>query len=74
MQFLREEELRKEERKRAGARQGLRLAGVILLVVGFVLTAFLFFVAPGEPVWMIGGFPFGIGVVLLAFSLSGRSA
>lgn len=74
MQFMREEEERKIQRRRADARAAWRLGGVILIVVGLILTVFLQQIAPGEPVWIIGVFPLGIGGVLLAFSLFNRPA
>jgi hypothetical protein len=68
IEYLREEEAL-EERRRVGRReqmiQGNRLAGLILLVVGALVSVALRQLVPGLPVYLFGMVPFGIGVVLL---------
>lgn len=68
IQFLRDEQERKDARQQGEKRYGLQLGGAIGLVVGVVLSSFLAMIVPNGPMWLIGMFPVGVGVVLLAFS------
>lgn len=68
LQFMRDEERKKEDRKRAVARVGQRLGGTITLLVGMVLMMFLWHLVPAKPIWMVGLFPLCVGLALLTFS------
>jgi hypothetical protein len=68
IEYLREEE-RQEEARRAVQRQrmveGNRLAGSVVAVVGVTLLVALRYLVPGEPVFLLGLIPIGVGVVLM---------
>ena len=75
VEYLREEE-RLEERARVRQRdravEGTRLGGLILIAVGGMLAVALYQIVREVPVYLIGGIPFAIGVVLIAAPLLGR--
>ena len=67
LEQLRQDDAREEERHRAKAataRRGKLEGGFILIVLGAVLGVFLYYLAPGMALWMIGLMPALIGVVL----------
>ena len=74
LEYLREEE-RLDERRRARQRErmfeGNRLAGLILIVVGAVLSIALHQVIQALPIYLFGLIPIGVGIVLLLTSLKG---
>jgi hypothetical protein len=75
LEYMREEE-RQAERQRAERRrqmvEGNRLAGLILIAVGGVVTVGLMKIVPEMPVYILGMTPLAIGVVFLGLSLVGR--
>ena len=67
LEQLRQDDAREEERHRAKAataRRGKLEGGFILIVLGAALGVFLYYLAPGMALWMIGLMPTLIGVVL----------
>jgi peptidoglycan/LPS O-acetylase OafA/YrhL len=74
LEYLREEE-RLDEKRRAEQRvrmfEGNRLGGLILVVVGGVLTVTFYQLVPNMPVYLFGLIPIGIGLVLLVVSSTG---
>src|SRR5262245_20286121 len=77
IEYLREEE-RQEERRIAERQkrivEGNRVAGLILIAVGSVITVGLRKIVPDMPVYILGMTPLAIGVVFLGLSLFGRRA
>ena len=75
LEYLREEE-RQADRRRAEHRQriveGNRVAGLILIAVGGVITVGLRKIVPEMPVYILGMTPLAIGVVFLGLSLFSR--
>jgi hypothetical protein len=53
-------------------REGKRLGGLILTVVGGALALALYQIVREVPVYLIGFIPAGIGLVLLGVSLTSR--
>ena len=74
LEYLREEE-RLDEKRRAAQRdrmfEGNRLGGLILVVVGGVLSIALQQIIHELPIYLFGLIPIGIGIVLLLTSLKG---
>jgi Flp pilus assembly protein TadB len=68
--FIQDQEDRQRREQEREKIRGLRMGGVITAAVGVALTAFLFFVAPGEPVYFVGLIPLGVGLVLCFFGFS----
>ena len=54
--------------------RGLKMGGVITAAVGVALTVFLFGVAPGVPVYLMGLFPLGVGLAISYFGFSASLA
>lgn len=70
LEQLRQDDAKEEERQRAKTalmRRGKLEGGFIMIVLGAALSVFLYYLAPGTVLWMIGFMPALIGVVL-AFS------
>lgn len=65
-------ELERERAKAEAARHGMYGGAAIVLVVGILLTLFLYYLAPTQPIWLIGLMPFFVGVVLAVQSWLGR--
>ena len=61
LELMREKDLAVERRRR----EGLKLAGLIVAVVGLGLCIMLGLLVPQEPVWSVGLIPLLIGVALL---------
>jgi hypothetical protein len=75
VEYLQEDEKRTERNRaeqRERAVEGIRLGGLILLAVGGMLAVALYQIVREVPVYLIGGIPFGIGLVLLMTSLLNR--
>ena len=66
-----DQQRRDQEREKI---RGFRMGGVITTAVGVALTAFLFFIAPEEPVYLVGLIPLGVGLVLCYFGFSASEA
>src|SRR6185295_10187879 len=58
---LREQEQGREKRRR----EGMRLGGLVVSMVGLGLTVMLFFLVPKAPVWTVGLIPILVGTALL---------
>jgi hypothetical protein len=75
IEYLREEE-RLDERRRAEQRgrerEGIRLAGLILVAVGGTMIIAMYYVVRGIPVFLFGLIPLAIGLVFLGQSLVAR--
>lgn len=65
--LIREEEERKERRRAENLRMGLKLGGLITMVVGIALAIFLYYLVDDEPVYMVGLIPLLVGLVLALF-------
>jgi Flp pilus assembly protein TadB len=63
--LMREEETLRR-RKQA---DGEKLGGLITAAVGISLGIFLYFLAPGRPIFLFGGIPLAVGLMLLVHSL-----
>jgi hypothetical protein len=61
--MVRQEEREAQSRKR----EGLKLAGVILIAAGIGLAALLALLERSEPAWIIGGLPLLIGAALFVY-------
>lgn len=60
--------MREEDRQRHRRRiEGLKLGGLVTGAVGLALMVFLRQIVPDEQVFLVGGIPLLIGVVLLAY-------
>lgn len=66
-QLIEGQEARHDRRQRESQALGLRMGGWITTVVGIGLGAFLYFLVPDEPVWVVGLIPLLIGPVLVFF-------
>jgi Flp pilus assembly protein TadB len=75
VEYLREEE-RQEERRRleqaARVREGNRVGGLILIVVGAAVAVAFHQIVREVPIYLFGLIPFGIGLVLFTVSFTGR--
>ena len=69
IEFLREEERIKRQRRR----EGLKLGGLITLAVGIGLMIFLRAIERADPVFLVGLIPLLIGVVLTVYGYSSAS-
>jgi hypothetical protein len=63
LKLMNEEELQLQRRRL----EGIRLGGMITLVVGAGVMAFLYFLVKEEPVYWVGLIPLLIGLVLLVY-------
>ncbi len=72
--FVQDQEDRQRRDQEREKIRGLRMGGVITTAVGVALTAFLFFIAPEEPVYLVGLVPLGVGLVLCYFGFSASPA
>ncbi len=72
--FVQDQEDRQRRDQEREKIRGLRMGGVITTAVGVALTAFLFFIAPEEPVYLVGLMPLGVGLVLCYFGFSASPA
>jgi hypothetical protein len=63
LQMMHEEELQRQRRRL----EGIRLGGMITLVSGIGVMAFLYFLVKDEPVYWVGVIPALVGLVLLAY-------
>ena len=72
--FIQDQEDRQRRDQEREKIRGLRMGGVITTAVGVALTAFLFFIAPEEPVYLVGLVPLGVGLVLCYFGFSASPA
>jgi Flp pilus assembly protein TadB len=62
------EMIRQEEQDaRIRRREGVKLAGLILVAIGIGLAVMLALLERSEPAWIIGSIPFLIGVALLVY-------
>jgi hypothetical protein len=48
--------------------EGEKLGGLITAVVGVALAVFLYSLAPERPIYLVGGIPFSVGLMLLLHS------
>ena len=64
-----EEEERKERRRAQNLRMGLKLGGLITMVVGIALAIFLYYLVDDDPVYLVGLIPLLVGLVLTAYGL-----
>lgn len=64
LEFLREEDKIVARR----GREGLRLGGLVMTVVGAALGVFLAAMDPKEPAYLVGLIPASVGIALLAYS------
>ena len=74
VEYLREEERQQDRRRaeqRAREREGLRLAGLILVAVGGAMIIAMYYVIREIPVYLFGLIPLAIGLVFLV-SQAGR--
>ena len=74
IEYLREEERQEDVRRReqrAREREGIRLAGLILVAVGGAMIVAMYYVIRGVPVYLFGLIPLAIGLVFLV-SQAGR--
>ena len=72
--FIQDQEDRQRRDQEREKIRGLRMGGVITAAVGVSLTAFLFFIAPGVPVYLVGLMVLGPGLVLCYFGFSASPA
>ena len=68
---LLDQEVRRREEEQ---RRGMNIAGLMTSGVGALMTAFLYYVAPDQPVWLIGLMPVLVGCILLVFALRAPTA
>jgi hypothetical protein len=76
MEYLREEERQEERRRaehRAREREGLRLAGFILVAVGGAMMIAMYYVIREVPVYLFGLIPLGLGLVFLVSQIGRRT-
>jgi cadmium resistance protein CadD (predicted permease) len=62
--LIREQDERQQQRKDAQEILGLKLGGLITTGVGVGLAIFLYFIAPDEPVYLVGLIPLFTGLAL----------
>ena len=67
LEYLREEERLKYERKLRDTKRGLTLGGLINLGIGLGLMIFLKALVPWKPVYLVGTIELFIGMALLAY-------
>ena len=76
IEYLREEERQDERRRaehRAREREGLRLAGLILVAVGGTMMIAMYYVIREVPVYLFGLIPLGLGLVFLVSQIGRRT-
>ena len=66
-QLIREEESRRERQRLESQQLGLKMGGLITTVAGVGLGIFLYYMVPGEPVWLVGLIPLFVGPVMAFF-------
>jgi hypothetical protein len=64
IEFMREQELQKEQR----AREGLKVGGVVVAMVGIAMTVMLAVLEPSKALWGVGLVPLLTGVGLLTYA------
>lgn len=76
IEYLREEERQEDRRRseqRTREREGLRLAGFILVAVGITITIALHYVVREMPVFLFGLIPLALGLVFLGADIGRRT-
>jgi mannose/fructose/N-acetylgalactosamine-specific phosphotransferase system component IIC len=76
IEYLREEERQEDRRRveqRMREREGLRLAGFILVAVGLTITIALHYVVREMPVFFFGLIPLALGLVFLGVEVGRRT-
>ena len=70
VEFLREDEAKREARKAVDARRGGMTGGAVIIATGIGLGAFLHYIMPAEPkpVWPLGVMLVLIGAVIFGFA------